>query len=152
MLVRVFFCKLALIMMPANSRWVQRLLAFNRAFGLYQEGVQTSHQRLLSRLEQQGLVKGFEYTYELAWKLMKDYGLENGMPEISGSKDAIRAGLRLALIADGDGWMDMVQARIETVHTYDMARAEEILHDISHRFYDLLKLLHQEMNLRAKAE
>ena len=29
--------------------------------------------RELSELEQQGLIQAFEYTHELAWKVMKDY-------------------------------------------------------------------------------
>jgi hypothetical protein len=32
-----------------------------------------SHSRELSELEQQGLIQAFEFTHELAWKVMKDY-------------------------------------------------------------------------------
>jgi hypothetical protein len=39
----------------------------------------------LSELEEQGIIKAFEYTYELAWKVIKDYYEEQGEVSIQGS-------------------------------------------------------------------
>jgi predicted nucleotidyltransferase len=41
-------------------------------------------------MEKQGLIKSFEFTYELSWNLMRDYSLYQGYHEIRGSRDAIR--------------------------------------------------------------
>lgn len=80
----------------------------------------------LSRLERQGLIKAFEYTYELAWNTMKDFHESQGETNIQGSKDAIRLAFRRGLIKDGDQWMNMVQSRIETSHTYNESTAQKL--------------------------
>ena len=51
-------------------RWRQRYENLKRAYALYQEGVQREE---LNRLEKEGLIQRFEYTFELSWKTLKDY-------------------------------------------------------------------------------
>lgn len=63
----------------------------------------------LSELEEQGLVKAFEYTYELAWTTLKDFLEYRGQTDIYGSRDAIRKAFQLNLIDDGESWMDMLK-------------------------------------------
>lgn len=67
-------------MTTQDIRWVQRLNHFNHAFALAAE-------RNLSDLEQQGLIQGFEYTHELAWKTLKDFLEHRGTEALYGSKD-----------------------------------------------------------------
>jgi hypothetical protein len=43
------------------------------SFGALQNAGTLSQSRELSELEQQGLIQAFEFTHELAWKVMKDY-------------------------------------------------------------------------------
>ena len=59
--------------MPEDIRWKQRFDNYLRAFQTLCRAVELASQRDLSELEQQGLVQGFEYTHELAWKVLKDY-------------------------------------------------------------------------------
>ncbi len=59
----------------------------------------------LNELEIQGFIEGFEYTYELAWNIMKDFYEDQGETGILGSRDAIRLAFNRALIKDGDAWM-----------------------------------------------
>ena len=54
---------------------------------------------------------------------------------IIGSRDATRTAFKNALIADGDTWMDMIKARNQTSHTYNVDLAESISQDILQRFY-----------------
>ncbi len=51
-------------------RWKQRFENFEKAFILLQEGL---NKKILSNLEKEGFILGFEYTFELAWKTIKDY-------------------------------------------------------------------------------
>lgn len=79
-----------------DIRWQQRLNNYLRALAQLEEAVQLRNQRPLSRLEQQGLIKAFEFTQELGWNVMKDYFEYQGNPTLTGSRDAIReAGLLL---------------------------------------------------------
>lgn len=73
----------------------------------------------LTELEEQGLIKSFEYTYELACNTMRDFYESHGETNIQGSRDAIRLAFKRGLIENGQAWIDMVDSRIQTAHTYD---------------------------------
>ena len=81
----------------------------------------------LSKLEEQGLIKAFEYTYELAWNTMKDFYESQGETNIQGSKDAFRLAFKRGLISEGQIWMNMVQDRALTVHSYDQKIAKKVV-------------------------
>ncbi|MBN2519279.1 MAG: nucleotidyltransferase substrate binding protein, partial [Bacteroidales bacterium] len=122
--------------------WKQRFSNYKKALTQLKEFIELGE---LSKFEKQGLIKSFEYTYELGWNTMKDYLIYQGYPDISGSRDAIREGFKINLIADGEAWMDMLQSRNRTSHSYDEDTAEEIIQAILtryvSRFDDLLKSL-----------
>ena len=69
-----------------DIRWKQRLNNFQNALQQLTDAVALRHQRPLSRLEQQGLIKAFEFTHELAWNVMKDYFEYQGNTAITGSR------------------------------------------------------------------
>ncbi|MDZ4239766.1 MAG: nucleotidyltransferase substrate binding protein [Hydrogenophaga sp.] len=58
-----------------------------------------------------------------------------GYTGLIGSRDATRTAFKNGLIADGETWMDMIKARNQTSHTYNLAVAERIAQDIVQRFY-----------------
>lgn len=68
---------------------------------------------------------------------MKDFYEGQGETGIQGSRDAIRMAYSRGLIKDGNKWMNMVQSRIRTAHTYDEETADEIADEIVHSYYDL---------------
>ena len=41
---------------------------------------------VLEEIIKEGLIQRFEYTYEMAWNVMKDYALYQGYSEIGGSR------------------------------------------------------------------
>jgi nucleotidyltransferase substrate binding protein (TIGR01987 family) len=86
-------------------------------------------------LEEQGLIQVFEFTHELAWKLLKDYLEEQGFLGIIGSKNATREAFKNGIIQNGEAWMDMIKARNLTSHTYNVGVAEEIAKNILTRFF-----------------
>ncbi len=121
-------------MAEADIRWLQRFDNFQRALLVLQRGVELAASRELSELEQQGLIQGFEFTHELAWNLLKDYLEHQGIQNITGCRDATRLGFQNGLISEGDIWMDMIKARNQSSHTYNLEQAKAIADDIIHRF------------------
>ncbi len=83
-----------------TPRWRQRFENFKAALQQLQNAITLSKQRPLSDLEKQGLIQGFEFTHELAWKVIKDYFLHQGNPNITGSRDAVREAFQNGLIQD----------------------------------------------------
>jgi nucleotidyltransferase substrate binding protein (TIGR01987 family) len=118
-----------------DIRWMQRFNNYLNAYENLSDAVAILEQRPLNRLEEQGLIQYFEYTHELAWKVMKDFLEAQGYKDLFGSKNATRLAFKQGLIADGEIWMEMIEARNETSHTYDQTKAEAILEKIIHRFY-----------------
>lgn len=121
--------------MNEDIRWKQRFNNFNRALQTMTEAVDLAAQRDLSRLEQQGLIQGFEFTHELAWNVLKDYLEDQGYVQIIGSKNATRIAFKNTLISEGEVWMDMIKARNLSSHTYNNEVSEAIAADILKRFY-----------------
>ena len=127
--------------MGQDIRWKQRLTNYTRAFQSLTEAVELSQQRGLSALEQQGLIQSFEFTHELAWKMLKDYLEYQGVSNIIGSRDASRVAFQNALIQDGEVWMQMIAARNQTSHTYNLKIAQSVVESILNRFYPAFKQL-----------
>jgi nucleotidyltransferase substrate binding protein (TIGR01987 family) len=100
-----------------DVRWKQRFDNLKKAFAQLEKAVQQGE---FNELERQGLIKAFEYTYELAWNTLKDFLMEKGNKDLMGSKDTIRLAFQLELIDDGDLWMEMVKSRNLTSHTYNI--------------------------------
>ena len=103
-------------------RWVQRLDSFRKAFERMSEAVEMMSLYSIKNRETElfldALIQRYEFTHELAWKLMKDYLEYMGIEGIIGSRDAIRYALQNGLI-DDDRWMDTIADRNITSHNYD---------------------------------
>ena len=128
-------------MKDKDIRWLQRFSNYDKAFKQLENAVNLAKQRQLSELERQGLIQGFEYTYELAWNTIKDFYENQGEMEIQGSRDAIRLAFKRGLINDGDSWMAMIKSRTLTSHTYDEKIVKAVVDEIINCYYDeFLKL------------
>ena len=127
-----------------DIRWLQRFNHYQKALRQLEGSVGLSRQRPLSELEKQGLIKAFEFTHELAWNTMKDYFEYQGTTTIMGSRDATREAFQKGLVVDGEGWMEMIQSRNQTAHTYNQKVADEIAENVTERYCKLFLELERE--------
>jgi nucleotidyltransferase substrate binding protein (TIGR01987 family) len=125
-----------------DIRWEQRFSSFRKALSQLKKFIDKGK---LSELEEQGLIKAFEYSYELAWNVIKDYYEFQGVSDIQGSRDAIRMAFRRGLIEDGESWMNMIESRIQTSHTYNEETAREISEAIVNTYFNLFVRLEEKM-------
>ena len=135
-------------MSARDIRWIQRFKHFTKALLQLQEAVTLAQQRPLSKLEEQGLIQAFEFTHELAWNTLKDFLESRGVQNLFGSKDATRAAFKAGLIENGAAWMDMIQSRNLTSHTYDEATAAQIASAIRNTYFaefDTLRIKLEEL-------
>ena len=132
-------------MRDPDIRWQQRFQNFERALKQLSRAVDLSHRRDLSELEKQGLIKAFEFTHELAWNVMKDYFVYQGDASITGSRDATREAFQKNLVKDGEGWMEMIQSRNRTSHTYNQDVADEIVGKVITLYHDLFLAFDKRM-------
>jgi len=128
--------------MQNDIRWKQRFYNYQKALVQLTKFIKKGE---LNELEEQGIIKAFEYTYELAWKVIKDYYEEQGEVSIQGSRDALRLAFQRGLISDGDNWMQMIKSRIASVHTYNLEVAQQINQDIHDIYFQLFIELKEKM-------
>lgn len=129
----------------SDIRWKQRFVNFTNAFSHLKDAIALLEERELSRLELQGLLKAYEFTYELGWNVLKDFLNAKGIHGIVGSRDAVRHAFNNDLIDDGDTWIEMVNDRNVLSHVYDEELALRIASDIKNRYLQVFEQLIETM-------
>lgn len=121
-----------------DTRWRQRFENFEKAYLLLASTIEIESP---SVVERGGLIQFFEVTFELSWKLLKDY-LESQDVNPKFPRDTIKEAFRYELIKDGDAWMNMLNDRNLTVHTYNETKAIEIETKIRSIFFPAIQQLY----------
>lgn len=132
-----------------DVRWLQRFNNYRKALKKLGQAVDIVSEKMdwgqeVDDLLQEGLIQRFEYTHELAWKVMKDYAEYQGYTDIKGSRDAFRKGLEMGII-DSVKWMESIEDRNQTSHNYDDETANEIFEAVVNEYYPLFVKFEQEM-------
>lgn len=124
--------------MAEDIRWQQRFSNFERAFLLLQEAMENDLASL-SQLEKEGTIQRFEYTLELAWKVLKDKMEFDGvlLDRIS-PKAVVRQAYSANYISDAETWLAMIGDRNLLSHTYDFSIFEEVIGSIEASYLPLL--------------
>ncbi|MBK9192693.1 MAG: nucleotidyltransferase substrate binding protein [Crocinitomicaceae bacterium] len=128
----------------SDIRWKQRFQNFEKAFHNLKEAVALENP---SNVEKAGLIQFYEFTFELAWKTMKDF-LESRNVECKFPRDVIKEAFSYQLVQDGDVWMDMLEKRNLMAHTYDEKNSELAFHLIHDSYYRSI----EELIIKLKAE
>jgi len=123
-----------------DIRWKQRLQNFEKSYQLLENTLQIKSP---SEAERAGLIQFFEMTFELAWKMMKDYLHEQGF-SVDSPKEAIKQAFQSNLIADGHGWIDALNDRNLTTHTYQEETAVKVEQKIRNDYFPLLQTLYDQ--------
>lgn len=123
-----------------DIRWKQRFTNYEKAFRLLENTLLIQKP---SEAERAGLIQFFEMTFELAWKLLKDYQEEEGFT-IKSPRDAIKQAFQAGFIKDGHTWIDALNDRNLTVHTYEEAIAIEVENSIRNSYFPLLSDLYHD--------
>lgn len=130
--------------MTQDIRWKQRFSNYQKVLRQLQKFIDKGE---LSELEEQGLIKSFEYTYELAWNTLKDFLEFQGHSDIFGSRDALRKAFQVGIIEDGEVWMDMIKSRNRTSHTYNEETANEISRTIISLYYNAFQKMNDRLDI-----
>lgn len=126
-------------MNPEPARWQDRFSNYKKALLKLEEAVikinndypiddrgTLSQDTFLDDIIKEGVIQRFEYTHELAWKVMKDFLKHRGHTTLFASKDSTREAFATGLIHNGEIWIDMIESRNKTSHTYNEHTADEI--------------------------
>jgi nucleotidyltransferase substrate binding protein (TIGR01987 family) len=127
-------------MSKQDIRWRQRQQNFEKAYLHLQQAVEIAEPDIVQRA---GLIQFFEMTFELAWKMVKDYLEEQGFSEVKSPRDTLKKAFEIELITAGELWLQLLQDRNLMAHTYNEETAQEVESLIRESYFPLLTDLRQ---------
>ena len=127
--------------MSIEDRWQQRFQNFEKAYNNLENANDLEQ---YSELEKSGFIKTFEYTFELAWKTLKDI-LEFEGFEVKSPRETIKQAFQTGYIKDGSGWLDILEKRNLMTHTYDEETSQEVVVLIKENYFFLIEDLYKTL-------
>ncbi len=90
-----------------------------------------------------GTLHRYEFTFELAWKVLKDYLEYLGISSNIGSpRDVIKESFAHNIIKNGDIWINMMLARNSLSHLYDEEASRQVYNNIKNEYiFEIEKLV-----------
>jgi len=124
-----------------SDRFFERFNDYKNALERLEEGlnIKTSNSIVID-----GVIQRFEFTFELSWKVLKDY-LEYKGIQVKTPRDSIKKAFEVEIISEGDGWIDMLIDRNRTSHIYDENESRAIYKKIKDSHIHLLKELKENL-------
>ena len=126
----------------SEIRWKQRFENFKKANSNLVETADCIKQNKLNKIYTMALIQAFEMSFELAWKTMKDY-LENDWILTDSPRTTIKEAFSSRLIEDGQLWINMMEVKNKTSHTYKEEHANVVANEILDTYIPLLNKLEQ---------
>lgn len=132
-----------------DIRWKQRFSNFQRAFLLLRD-MRERELASFSQLEKEGAIQRFEFVFELAWKVLKDYlEAEGVLLESNTPRQVIKQAFAAGLLPDAQTWIDIMLLRNKISHTYDQQVFEQALHTIRDDYYPAFERLYDDFVVRS---
>ena len=129
-------------MSAQDIRWQQRLQSFGDALVLLQTAMSIQQPNVT---EKAGLIQFFEISFELSWKLLKDYLEAQGFEELRSPRDSIKKAFEVDIIENGHVWLDALKNRNLTSHIYSEQMADKVVARIRTQYAPLLEKLHHRL-------
>ena len=123
-------------------RWKQRFENFDKSYKLLKK---YSNQEITTELERAGIIQFFEMTFELAWKVLKDY-LESEGYMVKSQRETVKQAFQIGLIDNGHIWIDALSNRNLTTHTYDEELATKMTSEILNAYLPELDKLYNKVS------
>lgn len=124
-----------------DIRWKQRFENFSKSYKLLEK---YSKQPIVTELERAGIIQFFEMTFELAWKVLKDY-LEAEEIMVKSPREAVKQAFSMGIIDNGHVWIDALSDRNLTTHTYDEELANKMVKEIVKIYFPELKKMYDKL-------
>ena len=126
-----------------NKAQVQeKFFTYEKAVNRLLDGL---HSEINDGIVVDGVIQRFEFTFELAWNIVKDYLAFEGIAGIRCPRGAIKEAKTSGLIKDSEEWIEMMTVRNQTSYIYDENQAKEIYYRIKESYSVLLEKLVEDL-------
>ena len=123
-------------------RWKQRFENFDKSYKLLKK---YSNKPITAELERAGIIQFFEMTFELAWKVLKDY-LESEGYTVKSPRETVKQAFQIGVIDNGHVWIDALSNRNLTTHTYDEELANKMTNEILSAYIPELEKMYDKLS------
>ena len=123
------------------QRFIQRKTEFCNAYERLKEALKEEESEIVI----DGALHRFEFTFELAWKSLKDYLEYMGLTEKTGSpREIIQQAFKQGIIEDGEMWINMMLSRNTLSHLYDEKSSRDVFSRIKKEYIKLFDNLNEK--------
>lgn len=113
------------------KRFTERKQEYNNALNRLKEALQKEDDDVII----DGILHRFEFTFELAWKTIKDYLEYMGISEKTGSpREVIQSAFKQGIIENGEIWIEIMLSRNSLSHLYDEKSSRDIYKKIKQNY------------------
>lgn len=98
-----------------------------------------------NELLRDGVIQRFEFTFELAWKTLKEVFEEEGLIGLNSPKSVLKEAYSAGIIEDEKLWMNMLMDRKSTSQMYNKNNAIEICKNIKAEYTNALERLKEKI-------
>ena len=133
--------------MNKDIRWKQRFSNFENALLFLKGGLKKES---LDPYQEAGIIQSFEFSFELAWKTLKDF-LESKGTSLMFARDVIKEAFATEVIKDGSLWIEMLEKRNILSHTYNRQQATHSVQLIKTHYFPALEQVYLELKKRCSA-
>jgi nucleotidyltransferase substrate binding protein (TIGR01987 family) len=126
------------------SRWIENYQSLGEALERFHEIIEEPEDK--NSYVRDATIRRFKFCIELSWKLFKKVGEEEGM-EIPTPKAALKAAFTMKFIQDELIWLNMMEDRNITSHTYRESLAKEVYLRVKN-YYDAMKEAYDRVGKR----
>jgi len=132
-----------------DIRWKQRFQNFDRAYVLLRDALEDGPDSL-NQLEKEGVIQRFEFSFELAWKTLKDFMEYDGFVFATITpRQVLKDAFAAKILPGGQVWIDMLDHRNLLSHTYNLTKFEEAVTAVHERYLDAFDQLHEFLQTEA---
>ncbi len=125
------------------NRFKERFEEYKKALKRLEEALQEEKTEIVI----DGVLHRFEFTFELAWKTMKDCLEYLGVSQKTGSpRENIQMAFKQGLIDDGETWIDIMLDRNSLAHLYDEDTSREIYDRIKEKYVTEFEKLEKKLS------
>lgn len=122
-------------------RFIQRKTEFSNAYDRLKEALKEKESEIVI----DGALHRFEFTFELAWKSLKDYLEYMGLTEKTGSpREIIQQAFKQGIIEEGEAWINMMLSRNTLSHLYDEKSSRDVFKRIKEEYIKLFENLNEK--------
>lgn len=125
------------------TKFEAQILDFEKALNRLKEALATTKNDLI----RDAAIQRFEFTLDLAWKTLKSYLEDYQGVRCVSPKECLREGFQNGVIENDPYWLELVDLRNETVHTYKEEVADRVYGNLARAveyFEGLLSKLSQK--------